>query len=118
MKISNNSVGMLIFIALAATVFVLMVLRPAVDGNAMNLGVPMVGEMAAADTSTESVTENTENVTATTETTAVETTVTEMSVTDTPVTEESSSAATTETEAENSEEAPSEETSTESTTTN
>jgi len=50
MKLSNNSIGMLIFIALATTVFVLMVLRPAVDGNAMNLGVPMTSEIAASDT--------------------------------------------------------------------
>ena len=41
MKITNNRIRMLVFIVLATTVFVLMALRPEVDGNAMNLGVPV-----------------------------------------------------------------------------
>lgn len=67
MKLSSNSVGMLIFAALATTVFVLMALRPAVDGNAMNLGVPLEGNLAttasnieatAIDTTMETTTES------------------------------------------------------------
>ena len=42
MKLSSNSIGMLIFITLATIVFVIMALRPAVDGNAINLGVPIL----------------------------------------------------------------------------
>ena len=53
MKLSSNSIGMLIFFALATAVFVLMALRPAVDGNAMNLGIPMTGEMTSTSMNTE-----------------------------------------------------------------
>ena len=41
MKLSSNSIGTLIFLAIAVVVFVLMAKRPAVDGNALNLGMPM-----------------------------------------------------------------------------
>lgn len=53
MKLSSNSISMLIFTALATAVFVLMALRPAVEGNAMNLGMPAGGESMAAPASTE-----------------------------------------------------------------
>ena len=53
MKLSSNSVGMLIFTALAIAVFVLMALRPAVDGNAMNFGVPLSTDTAASTMSPE-----------------------------------------------------------------
>ena len=120
MKLSSNSLGMLIFIALATAVFALMVLRPAVDGNAMNLGVPMSGEMAAVDTSTEAATPEvkmesaeekeseaaTENAPADSDKTETETATAETT------SEESSTTEAAETETS------SEETSTESTTTN
>lgn len=41
MKLSSNSIGTLIFLAIAVVIFVLMAKRPAVNGNALNLGVPM-----------------------------------------------------------------------------
>ncbi len=127
MKLSNNSIGMLIFIALATAVFVLMALRPAIDGNAMNLGVPMSTEMAASastETSTEStMSEAAATEAATTETTSVETTT----ETPAPATEENLPAVSTEETsapaieenlpAVTTEEAPSVETTTESTTT-
>ena len=53
MKLSSNSLSMLIFAAIATALFVLMTLRPAVDGNAMNLGVPLSKESTM--TTTESV---------------------------------------------------------------
>ncbi len=53
MKLSSNSVGMLIFTALAIAVFVFMALRPAVEGNAMNLGIPLNTEMATATESSD-----------------------------------------------------------------
>jgi type IV secretory pathway VirB10-like protein len=46
MKLSNNSIGALIFTALAIAVFVLMVIRPPTEGNAMNFGVPINPETA------------------------------------------------------------------------
>lgn len=86
MKLSSNSIGMLIFIALATAVFVLMVLRPAVDGNAMNLGMPMMGDKAstemvadapAAEAVVEKVEEKMEEVAADESATEAETTETE-----------------------------------------
>ena len=56
MKFSTNTIGMFIFAGLATAVFVLMVMRPAVEGSAINLGVPLKTEMAAAETSTEEAT--------------------------------------------------------------
>ena len=53
MKLSSNSVGMLIFTALAIAVFVFMALRPAVDGNAMNFGVPLSTDISASTISPE-----------------------------------------------------------------
>lgn len=41
MKLSSNTIGTLIFLAIAVVIFVLMAKRPAVDGNALNLGMPM-----------------------------------------------------------------------------
>ncbi|MGK0273381.1 MAG: hypothetical protein ACI88H_004062 [Cocleimonas sp.] len=57
MKTSSNTIGMLIFAALATAVFVLMVLRPAVEGNAMNLGIPLNVETTASTESSEATTE-------------------------------------------------------------
>lgn len=42
MKLSNNTIGMLIFLALSTAVFVLMAMRPAVEGTAFNFGFPKV----------------------------------------------------------------------------
>jgi len=98
MKLSSNSIGMLIFIALATVIFVLMMLRPTVEGNAMNLGVPINTEMATTET-TPATTE--------TETTS-----------ETPPPVEESSTTSSEKEATTEAETSSEETSTESSTTN
>ncbi len=123
MKLSNNSIGMLIFIALATAVFVLMALRPAIDGNAMNLGVPMSSEMAASAPTETTMSETAATETATTETTSVEaTTETPASATEENLpavsTEETSAPAIEENlPAVTTEEAPSVETTTESTTT-
>lgn len=40
MKLSSNLIGMLIFAILAIAVFVLLAMRPAIQGNAMVLGMP------------------------------------------------------------------------------
>ena len=49
MKLSSNTIGTLIFAALASTVFFLMVMRPSVEGNAINLGMPIKAEMVATE---------------------------------------------------------------------
>ena len=84
MKLSSNSIGTLIFLAIAVVIFVLMAKRPAVDGNALNLGMPMqveskttVVEMQAApepeakteEPTTETVTTEASDTTAPVETT-------------------------------------------------
>ena len=56
MNTSSNTLGMLIFTALAIAVFVLMALRPAVDGNTINFGVPLSTDMAASTESPEATT--------------------------------------------------------------
>jgi len=71
MKHSSNSISMWIFIILATAVFALMVLRPAVDVSAMNLGVPMESKMASSSSMeaapVEEVVEKVETESATTE---------------------------------------------------
>ena len=46
MKLSNNFIGALIFTVLAIIVFVLMAMRPVVEGDAMIFGMPVKVESA------------------------------------------------------------------------
>ncbi|MEE9310621.1 MAG: hypothetical protein V3U64_06330 [Cocleimonas sp.] len=49
MKLSSATIGTLLFTAVGLAAFVLMAKRPAVDGNAMNFGMPASSATSTAD---------------------------------------------------------------------
>lgn len=49
MKLSAGTIGTLLFAAVAITAFVWMAKRPAVEGNAMNFGMPMQSTTTVED---------------------------------------------------------------------
>ena len=64
MKLSSNSIGILIFTLLAAAVFFFMAKRPAVEGNVLNFGMPMQSQASSTppETPTPKVEEDTTSV--------------------------------------------------------
>ena len=55
MKLSSNSIGILIFTVLAAAIFFFMAKRPAVEGNALNFGMPMPVQTSSTSSATDEV---------------------------------------------------------------
>ncbi len=68
MKPSNNSIGILIFTLLAAIAFFFMAKRPAVEGNALNFGMPIHTQATQTDSTASTVEATTSDVEQTTET--------------------------------------------------
>ena len=47
--------SMLVFIALTTTIFAFMILRPSVEGNAMNLGIPEINLTTSANSDVDEI---------------------------------------------------------------